>query len=61
MSCCGYEDTLSGASCTLEVDHLLPHRDLSDPMTEIRYSNITTLFVPESGTEAGEPDLLNFF
>jgi hypothetical protein len=60
MSYCGYEDPMSGARFTLEPGHDLYHEDLSVPGIEFRYKDVVTLFVPETGTEDGEPDLLNF-
>lgn len=47
---CAAVDDLSGARCTLEHKHDLPHADRSVDGCEIHFKDSTQLIVPYSGT-----------
>lgn len=51
---CKAIDDLSGARCTLEEDHDLPHRDLSCWEIQITFYDPVELIVPVPGTKITE-------
>lgn len=54
---CDVVDDLSGAKCTLEAFHILPHLDESDPQCVIQFKDVAQLIVPDSGTDIFELEL----